>query len=264
MIMQKKQSDWNWQWKHLYDNNRWLFTQWIYPNTLNGFRGKSVLDCGCGGGQHLNFVAPYAKEVVGIDLNTPKIARNNARKHKNVRVIEGDIATVSLGRKFDIVYSIGVLHHTNNPTRSFKNIKKMLKNGGRMIIWVYSKEGNYLNRTFLEGIKRIYFLKISKESLALWSRIITALVYLPVYSIYLIPGLKFLPFYEYFRNWRTLSFERNFLNVFDKLNAPTTHFIDKKTIESWFNRREFKDVHVSSYVGVSWRASGTLRSQGGI
>jgi hypothetical protein len=26
-----------------------------------------------------------------------------------------------------------------------------------------------------------------------------------------------------------------------------------------FNKREFKDIHISPYVGVSWRGSGTLR-----
>ena len=51
----------------------------------------------------------------------------------------------------------------------------------------------------------------------------------------------------------------NNLNIFDKMNAPTTDFIKKSAIESWFNEKEFSDVHISSYNGVSWRASGTKR-----
>ncbi|MFA6319117.1 MAG: hypothetical protein WC943_17025, partial [Elusimicrobiota bacterium] len=71
--------------------------------------------------------------------------------------------------------------------------------------------------------------------------------------------LRFLPYYEYFENWRILSYSRNMLNVFDKLNAPQTHFIRKERIERWFSPSEFQDIHISPYKGVSWRGSGTKR-----
>jgi hypothetical protein len=48
--------------------------------------------------------------------------------------------------------------------------------------------------------------------------------------------------------------------VFDKLNAPQTHFISHSMIEQWFDPNEFTDIHISSYVGVSWRASGTRKN----
>ncbi len=254
---QKKQSEWNWQWNRIYDDSRWLFKEWIFPNRLEDFKGKDVLDCGCGGGQHLNFVAPYCREATGVDLNTPEIARRNNEGNGNVSVIEGDIAEMDLKKKFDIVYSIGVLHHTDDPTASFNNIKRFVKKGGKLMVWVYSRRGNYLNRTVLEFLKRHIFLRMRKKSLWAVSNIMTALMYLPIYTVYLLP-LRFLPFYQYFGNWRKLSFSRNNLNVFDKLNAPQTFFIRKSTVDRWFNPEEFKDIHITSYKGVSWRASGTL------
>jgi hypothetical protein len=76
-----------------------------------------------------------------------------------------------------------------------------------------------------------------------------------VYTIYLLP-LNFLPYYEYFSNFRKLTFLRNALNVFDKLNAPQVDFITNERISKWFSGSDFKDVHISQYKGVSWRGSG--------
>ncbi|RLJ04047.1 MAG: hypothetical protein DRP08_02535 [Candidatus Aenigmatarchaeota archaeon] len=255
MEKQNQQSEWHYQWSRYRQSGKFLFEDWIYPTRLEDFKNKTVLDCGCGSGDHLKLVAMYAERCVGIDLNSAEIARENLKGYRNVEIIEGDIATLKLDEKFDIVYSIGVLHHTINPSRAFNNIKKFVKKNGKLIIWVYSYEGNFLTRTFLEYLKRIFFLRISKKNLERISKVITALMYIPIYSIYLLP-LKFLPYYFYFQNWRRLNFQRNFLNVFDKLNAPTTHFIKREVIESWFNGNEFIDVYIDHYKGVSWRASG--------
>lgn len=256
--MQQKQNEWAWQWERLYDDQKWLFQEWIHPNRLEDFTGKTALDCGCGGGQHLSFVAPYAAQVLGVDLNATVSALKNTSQFSNVDVKEGDIAQMDLGKQFDIVYCIGVIHHTDDPDATFRNIARHCRPGGRVIVWCYSHEGNFLNRTVLEGVKRAVLLKLPR-SLNWWlGQLLTALVYIPVYTVYLLP-LQGLPFYEYFENWRRLSYHRNFLNVFDKLNAPQTEFIERERVERWFHPSQFDAIHISPYKGVSWRASGTKK-----
>lgn len=258
--MQTKQSQWAWQWKALQDDNRWLFSEWIWPNSFEDFRSKTVLDCGCGGGQHVEFVAPYAAEVLGVDLNALESAKKRTEKFPNVALMEADIAAMDLGKQFDVVYSIGVLHHTDNPSSSFKNIARHARPGGKVIVWVYSREGNSLNKWLLEPLKRVIIDRLPRSAVLLLARILTALLYIPIYTVYLLP-LRFLPFYQYFQNWRRLSFERNVLNVFDKLNAPQTWFIGREEIESWFTQGGgFSDIHISPYKGVSWRGSAVKRN----
>lgn len=254
--MQQKQDAWKWQWEHIQDHEQWLFQDWIAPTTLEDFRGKTVLDCGCGGGQHTSFVAPLASKVVGVDLNAVSAARERTAPFANVQLIDADLATMSLPEQFDIVYCIGVIHHTDSPDKTFANLLKHCKPGGKLIVWCYSYEGNFLNRTLVEGAKSLLVHALPRRAVWWLGQLLTALVYLPVYSVYLLP-LTFLPYYEYFQNWRKMSFERNFLNVFDKLNAPQTEFITKERIQSWFSSTHFTNVHISPYKGVSWRGSGT-------
>ena len=256
--MQQKQQEWAWQWDHLQDDNQWLFQEWLWPVTLEDFRGKSVLDCGCGGGQHVSFVAPYAREVTGVDLNALESARRRTANLPNVQFVEADIAKMDLGKRFDHVYSIGVLHHTDNPTASFRNVAHHAAPGGKVSVWVYSREGNWINEWILEPLKRIVIDHLPRGVVLFMARVLTALLYIPIYTVYLLP-LTFLPFYQYFQNWRRLSFERNVLNVFDKLNAPQTWFIPRTMVEEWFSDDLFSGVHISPSKGVSWRASGIKR-----
>jgi SAM-dependent methyltransferase len=254
-LEQKKQVEWHKQWQMFDREAQFLFEDWIKPLTLEDFRGKSVLECGCGGGMHSSLIAPYAKELVAVDLNTTDIARERNKQFSNITFIEGDLATIDLGRKFDIVFSVGVVHHTDDPERTFQNLLRHVKPGGKILVWVYSKEGNGLVEYGVEPVRKAFLRHLSNDALFYVSGVITAALYLPVYTVYRSP-LKFLPFYEYFENFRKLSFRRNLSNVFDKLNAPQVQFISLDRIKNWFQDPKFYKTEINAYRGVSWTGFG--------
>jgi SAM-dependent methyltransferase len=162
---------------------------------------------------------------------------------------------MDLGRQFDIVFSVGVVHHTDNPDKTVENLKKHVKKGGKLMLWVYYEEGNFLAKKIVEPVRKIFLKKMSRRSLLFLSQCVTFIIYLPIYTFYILP-LRFLPYYEYSENFRKLSFRRNALNVFDKLNAPQVDFINRTRMEAWFRKKEFSEIHISPYKGVSWRGSG--------
>ena len=258
--IQQKQREWHDQWSMLQDDEEFLFREWIYPLKPEDFSGLEVLECGCGGGQHTSFVAPFAKHHTAVDLNTTDIAQKRNTRHQNIDFVEADIAKMDLGKTFDVVFSIGVVHHTDNPDQTFANMMKHTKPGGKTLVWVYSKEGNWMVENLVEPVRKGILRHWSRGTSLNLSRMLTSFMYIPIYTIYLLP-LKFLPFYEYFQNFRKLSFYRNTLNVFDKLNAPQVDFISESRIKKWFNEDDFTDIHISRYKGVSWRGSGTLKSK---
>jgi SAM-dependent methyltransferase len=254
---QRKQSEWHEQWSLVQDDEEFLFNEWIQPFTLEKFRGKDVLECGCGGGQHTSFVSPYAKQVVAVDLNTTNIARERNKARDNIQFVEADIATMDLQRSFDVVFSIGVVHHTDDPDATFRNLLRHVKPGGTLIVWVYSQEGNALVSQVVEPLRKRFLERLQRRTLLTLSQAVCALMYAPIHTLYRLP-LTFLPYYEYFENFRRLSFYRNTLNVFDKLNAPQVQFINRKRIEGWFDSTAFSKVTISPYKGVSWTGVGVV------
>ena len=262
-IRQAKQSEWYEQWSLFRDDERFLFEEWILPATLEDLRGRDVLEAGCGGGQHTAFIAPLARSVTAVDLNTVELARERNRAFDNVTFVEADIGTMDLGRRFDVVLCIGVIHHTDDPDHSFDNLYRHLRPGGRMIVWTYSAEGNALVRWVVEPIRRLLLSRTPRRWLAALSTLLTALLYVPVHTVYRLPFLAFLPYYRYFRNFRRMSFRRNVLNVFDKLNAPQTHFIDRSRCSAWLDTGRFEpdSVSIRPYAGVSYSLNGIRRGE---
>ena len=110
-------------------------------------------------------------------------------------------------------------------------------------------------RYFLEPFRKLFLLNISKNTLLRLSQLLTMIMYIPIYTVYLLPVI-FLPYYHYFTNFRKLSFNRNVLNTFDKLNAPQVNFISLDRVKFWMHNNEFENIHISHYKKVSWRISG--------
>lgn len=253
--------EWRAQWELFEDNERFLFEDWIKPATLDDMRGKDVLEAGCGGGQHTALMATVARSVTAVDLNTADIARQRNQRFSNVSFVEADIAAMDLRRAFDVVVCIGVIHHTDDPDRTFANLYRHLKPAGRMIVWTYSAEGNQLVRLLVEPARKAFFRHLPRPALVTASKLTTAAMYAPVFTIYRLKSMAFLPYYEYFTNFRRMTFERNVLNVFDKLNAPQTRFTTLAKCQEWFSTQRFgaESISILPYKGVSYSLNGVKK-----
>ena len=234
-----------------------LYWDWIHPNTQETFRGRDVLDAGSGPGVQIRMMAEVARSVTAVDLEALDTSREKTSDLSGrIRYVRGDISKMELGRTFDVINCVGVIHHTDDPTLTFWNLFRHLKPGGRMIIWAYAEEGNWLMKHLVEPFRKAVLDQAPHGVIWTLSLFLTLLIWPVVHSLYRLPFRR-LPYYDYFSNFRRMSFRRNALNVYDKLNAPQQHFLPRATINAWFSPEKFEDIHISHYKGVSWRASGT-------
>jgi SAM-dependent methyltransferase len=208
-------------------------------------------------------MAEVAKSVTAVDLNTADLALERNRRFENVRFVSADIASMDLGERFDAVVCVGVIHHTDDPDRTFVNLYRHLRPGGRMVLWTYSAEGNALVRHGVEPVRKLLLRRLPRPALVWLSRAITASMYPVVHTVYRLPFLRALPYYEYFGNFRRLSYSRNVLNVFDKLNAPQTVFTTAAKCRDWLNEERFEpgSISIRPYKGVSYSLSGVRRGE---
>ena len=105
--------------------------------------GLRVLDIGCGNGYVLYQYARHGAEVTGVDLT--RTAVELSRKRFAVSGMSGEFLEVDGNRlpfadaSFDIVCSMGVLHHVSNPRPMVDEIFRVLRPGGRLIVMLYHR-----------------------------------------------------------------------------------------------------------------------------
>ena len=108
-------------------------------------KGKRVLDVGCGMGRFSDVASKWGAELTGIDLSLAvESAQKNLGARPNVRILQADVFQLPFAREsFDVIFSLGVLHHTPDCRRAFESLVPLLKPGGVIAIWVYARLGAY-------------------------------------------------------------------------------------------------------------------------
>lgn len=102
-------------------------------------KGKLVLDVGCGMGRFAEVATRWGARVVGIDLSAAaEVAAKNLAEREFVAFQADVFALPFAPESFDVIYSIGVLHHTPDCEAAVKTLEKYLKPGGVLAVWLYS------------------------------------------------------------------------------------------------------------------------------
>jgi 2-polyprenyl-3-methyl-5-hydroxy-6-metoxy-1,4-benzoquinol methylase len=134
------------------------YPRWVF-NPLAPFRDKlraeaaaagagheEILIAGCGTGEHPFDVAqksPMAR-ILAIDLSRPSLAyaRRKSREEAlaNIDYAQADILKLgAIGRSFDRIEAVGVLHHLADPKAGWRVLVSLLRPNGVMRIGLYSK-----------------------------------------------------------------------------------------------------------------------------
>ena len=135
---------------------------------------QDIIIAGCGTGKHPFWIAQYFPHarILAIDLSRANLAyaRRKTREEglRNVEYAQADILKLAnIGRAFDRIDAVGVLHHLADPRSGWRVLLSLLAPNGIMRIGLYSEiarrdvvqaraliaEGGY--RPTIEGIRTL-------------------------------------------------------------------------------------------------------------
>jgi ubiquinone/menaquinone biosynthesis C-methylase UbiE len=111
------------------------------------WRGKRVLEIGCGiGTDSINFVR-HGAELTAIDLSEKSLELAYQRAavygfHDRIRFCHGNAEALSEFvpvQPYDLIYSFGVIHHTPHPERVLEQIRRYMTPQSTLKIMVYHR-----------------------------------------------------------------------------------------------------------------------------
>lgn len=162
--------------KHLkesFDNKNRVCGLYIPYDSI---KGRDVLDVACGLGWASINLALNGCKVEAIDLTPNAVSfLNEYAKYKNLSISVSQMSAEDLkfqSDSFDFVLGWGFIMHTENPELALNELIRVVKPGGKVVIYFYYKHSisYWWNIFFLRGIIMGYLIKYRGSTVKLVSR----------------------------------------------------------------------------------------------
>jgi SAM-dependent methyltransferase len=228
-------------------------------------QGKRVLDVGCGMGRFADVVLRWGGEVYAVDLSfAVDAAHANLGANPAFHVSQASVFDLPFRpESFDLIFSLGVLHHTPDCERAFKALPRLLRPGGQIAIWVYSSHAyryNSVNER-RDRLYRRYTAKMSASTLHSWCRTLCRFrmrrpafwhMALPGFIFHAVPGL----------HWDDSDYEQRVLNTFDWYSPKYQSKHSYPEVCRWFREADLTEIEPLDYE-VSVRGRKPSRPESG-
>ena len=259
ILHQKKTGEsFAYEWKTIYRENDYEknnFFHFLSPFIKEeNIKDKVCLDIGCGSGRFTKQASlAGAKQVFSTDVGeSVEVAYEMVKEMPNVCVVHADIYAMPFNQTIELAFSIGVLHHLPKPKDGFLALPKVVKKGGQMLIWVYSRRNNARALYFYEPLRSV-MKRLPKP-------LVYKLSYIPAVAVHAINQIthilrewgaeelsKKVPFFYY----ANFSFNMKLNDSFDVLATPKSNYYYFEEIEEWF-----KDARLVGIQSFEQPASG--------
>jgi SAM-dependent methyltransferase len=228
--------------------------------------GERVLECGSGAGRFTEVLLQTGADIFSFDYSSAveSNGRNNGNK-SNLHLFQGDIFNVPLIQEsFDKVICIGVLQHTPDPERAFKNLARYVKPGGELVIDVYAAgllawlQWKYLLRPITKRMSKEKFYKFVQF-------VVPVLIPFTIFMRKALGrvGARLSPIVEYSHLGLPPNINKEWavLDTFDMYSPAYDYPQTLETVQRWFSEIGFADVTVNfGPNGVVGRGKNTLNA----
>ena len=224
------------------------FLEWILPLQKKDLKNKKILDAGCGIGRNSYYcIKCGAKEVYLFDVeqSTVNIAKENIKNYENAHVFEDSIYTQESisDDSFDLVMSIGVIHHLSEPQLAISKLFSKVKKDGKLLIWVYGYEGNEFLIKLLK-ILRFFTTRLPYKLVEFLGKIFA----LVLYSVLKVYPTKTM----YWSRAKRMSLYVLEQIIIDQLIPKIANYYKKSELLNIFSQIKYQNIEINHTNQNSW------------
>jgi len=227
------------------------FLRWTESLEKSDWRGRSFLDVGCGIGRNSYWPMSYGAESclsVDIDERTLAVAKRNLSPYGGAKVTNRSAYSIDEVDKFDIAFSIGVVHHLEDPGLAVSEMKRALKTGGTLLLWLYGYENNEWLIRYFNPVRKFLFSRMPLSIVYALSAPATALLWL-----FLRLGLGRT---EYMKLIRTFSFQHLRAIVYDHMIPIIANYYTREEAIKLLTDAGMENIQAYWVNEMSWTVVG--------
>lgn len=227
------------------------FRRWLPFFSREHWRGKRFLDVGCGMGRNSFWPMKYGASsgaAVDVDERSLAAASENLEEYAAMKVRNCSAYDLPWHNEFDIVFSIGVIHHLEFPEKALEAMVRATRLGGQVAIWVYGRENNGWLLWILNPARKLLFSRLPIS----W---VHFLAIFPAAILWVLLRAGFGGI-GYFRQLRTFSFKHLRSIVFDQMLPRIANYWSRSKVKSLMLGCGLKDIELSWVNEMSWAAVG--------
>lgn len=251
------------QWQRYTDNEGYYGDVDILEDTfgpllkLKEMEGKRVAEIGSGTGRIVRMLLQAgASEVTAIEPSAAfEVLKRNVAEHAD-RVILLNRAghEIYTDKEFDFIVSIGVIHHIPDPSPVVAASLQALRPGGKMIVWLYGREGSGLIVNCIRALRTLT-TRLPHFFVAPIAYLLTLALDLYIFACRHAGGL---PLSDYVTNVvGRFSRSKRYLVVYDQLKPAYAKYYGEAEARALLESSGFSDVQLYFRHGYSWTVVGT-------
>jgi SAM-dependent methyltransferase len=260
-LAERTVGDFGEQWTRYRDNRGWYgsldhfrdkFGSVLTPSDV---AGRRVADVGSGTGR----VVQMLLEAGAAHVTAFEPSDAFAVLLENTRAFGAQVSCerrrgdeLPAGADFDLIVSVGVLHHIPDPHPVVAAALGALRPGGRFAVWLYGKEGNRLYLALVGPLRQVT-TRLPHRALSLLAWLLTCALTAYAAACRLLP----LPLRAYMRRViANLPFDKRELVVYDQLNPAYAKYYSREEAYGLLADGGFRDVRLDHRHGYSWAVVG--------
>jgi SAM-dependent methyltransferase len=214
-----------------------------------------VAEIGSGSGRIVNMLLDAgAASVVAVEPSdaVATLRQNTQARRDQVHILNMTGDQLPAGQNLDLVVAIGVLHHIVDPLPVVRAAFGALRPGGKILIWLYGREGNEL---YLATVGRLRSVtkRLPHTVLSALSEALT--VAADLYGL-LCRAIR-LPMRDYVLNvYAKLGRDKRKLVIYDQLNPAYSRYYAEGEARALLEQGGFVNVRLHHRHGYSWTVIG--------